>query len=83
MKKHLYLFTTVVFAVVSLFFAAASMAQTDTTGTVVGTVADQNGAVIPNASVTISGPILFGRKPRHRIQTASTAFPRSLRENMW
>ena len=33
-------------------------AQTTTTGTVEGTVTDPNGAVVPNASLTLSGPNL-------------------------
>ncbi len=45
-----------VFAVVSLVFVTASMAQTNTTGSVDGTVMDTNGQVVPNATVTISGP---------------------------
>jgi outer membrane receptor protein involved in Fe transport len=58
MKKHLKLFTVAIFAVVSLLFATAAMAQTSTTGEVVGVVADANGAVVPNATVTLSGPNL-------------------------
>ncbi len=66
MKKHLKLFTLAVFAMVSLLFATASMAQTSTTGTVEGTVADQAGAVVAGASVTLSGPNLI------RAQTATS-----------
>jgi outer membrane receptor protein involved in Fe transport len=55
MKKHLKLFTLAVFAVVSLLCVTASMAQTSTTGTVEGVVADSTGAVVPNAAVTLSG----------------------------
>jgi len=40
-------------------FVTVSMAQTSTTGTVEGTVADQTGAVVPNATVTLSGPNLI------------------------
>ena len=50
---------TVLFAVFSLFFATATMAQTNTTGTVDGVVTDPNGAVVPNASITLSGPNLI------------------------
>ena len=64
MRKNINLFTLVVFAVVSLLFATASMAQT--TGTIEGVVADQNGAVVPNASVTLSGQNLI------RAQTTNT-----------
>ncbi len=59
MKKHLKLFTLAVFAMVSLLFATASMAQTNSTGSVDGTVSDSAGAVVPNATVTISGPNLI------------------------
>ncbi|MGH9820277.1 MAG: carboxypeptidase regulatory-like domain-containing protein, partial [Pyrinomonadaceae bacterium] len=59
MKKHLKLFVLAVFAVVSLVFVTASMAQTSTTGTVEGVVSDPNGAVVPNATVTLSGPNLI------------------------
>jgi outer membrane receptor protein involved in Fe transport len=59
MKKHLKLFTLAVFAVVSLLCVTASMAQTNTTGSVEGTVVDSAGAVVPNATVTISGPNLI------------------------
>ncbi len=66
MKTTFKLFTLAVFAFVSMFFVTASMAQTSTTGTVEGTVADQAGAVISGASVTLSGPNLI------RAQTATT-----------
>ena len=56
--KNLKLFTLAVFAMVSLF-VTASMAQTSTTGTVEGTVADSNGAVVAGASVSLSGPNLI------------------------
>jgi outer membrane receptor protein involved in Fe transport len=66
MKTTFKLFTLAVFAVVSLLFVTASMAQTSTTGTVEGVVADQNGAVVTGATVTLSGPNLI------RAQTATT-----------
>lgn len=59
MKKNPKLFTLAVFAIVSLLFVTASMAQTNTTGAVDGVVSDANGAVVPNATVTISGPNLI------------------------
>ena len=59
MKKNIKLFTLAVFAMVSLLFVTASMAQTNTTGSVEGVVSDTNGAVVPNASVTITGPNLI------------------------
>ncbi len=59
MKKNLKLFTLAVFAVVSLLFVTAGMAQTSSTGTVEGTVVDANNAVVPNASLTLTGPNLI------------------------
>jgi outer membrane receptor protein involved in Fe transport len=46
--------------------AIASLAQTNTTGTVSGTVTDKNGAVVPNATLTLAGPNLI------QAQTATT-----------
>src|SRR6188508_1507833 len=46
--KNLKLFMLAVFAMVSMIFATASMAQTNTTG-----------AVVPNVAVTIAGPNLI------------------------
>ena len=59
MKNHFKLFTLAVFAFLSLLFATAGMAQTSTTGSVEGVVSDPNGAVVPNASVTLAGPNLI------------------------
>src|SRR4029453_1801184 len=59
MKKYIKFFALAIFAVVSMFFVTATMAQTSTTGSVEGVVADANGAVVPNAAVTLSGPNLI------------------------
>ena len=59
MKKHTKFLPLAIFAVVSLFFVTASMAQTNTTGEVVGVVEDSTGAVVPNATVTLAGPNLI------------------------
>jgi outer membrane receptor protein involved in Fe transport len=66
MKTKFRFFASAILAVVSLFFVTAVMAQTSTTGSVEGVVADANGAVVPNASVSLSGPNLI------RAQTATT-----------
>ena len=57
--KNFKLFTLAVFAMISMIFVSASMAQTNTTGEVEGTVADQNGAVVKGVTVTLSGPGLI------------------------
>ncbi|HEX3101946.1 MAG TPA: TonB-dependent receptor, partial [Pyrinomonadaceae bacterium] len=57
--KNLKLFTLAVFAMISLLFVSASMAQTNTTGSVEGTVTDQNGAVVRGVTLTLSGPGLI------------------------
>jgi len=54
MQKKFFAFVSA--AVVTLFLAFAAVAQTQTTGTVEGTVTDPQGAVVPGISVTISGP---------------------------
>ena len=66
MKKNLNLFTVALFAVISLLCVTAGMAQTNTTGAVDGVVSDANGAVVPNAAVTLTGPNLI------RAQTVNT-----------
>jgi outer membrane receptor protein involved in Fe transport len=59
MKTTLKLFTLAIFAAFSLLLATASMAQTSTTGTVEGVITDATGAVVPSATVTLSGPNLI------------------------
>lgn len=59
MKKNLRLFTVALFAVISLLCVTAGMAQTNTTGSVEGTVMDSAGALVPNATVTIAGQNLI------------------------
>src|SRR5829696_7821335 len=59
MKKNIKFFALAIFAVFSLFFVTATIAQTSTTGTVEGSVLDANGAAVPNASITLSGPNLI------------------------
>jgi len=66
MKTNIKFFALAIFAVISLFFVTATIAQTSTTGTVEGTVTDANGAVVPNAAITLSGPNLI------RAQTATS-----------
>jgi len=58
-----------------LFGSGIILAQTSTTGTVEGTVVDQNGAAVPNASVTLSGPNLI------RAQTTTSTGDGSYRFN--
>ncbi len=62
MKTNIRFFTLAIFAVVSLFFVTATMAQTSTTGEVAGTVTDQNGAPVPGADVKLSGANMQGVK---------------------
>ncbi|MEP6704406.1 MAG: TonB-dependent receptor, partial [Acidobacteriota bacterium] len=59
MKKNIKFFALAIFAVFSLFFVTATIAQTSTTGTVEGSVLDTAGAAVPNASITLSGPNLI------------------------
>ena len=66
MKKNLSIFTVAIFAVFTLLCVTAGFGQTSTTGTVVGTIGDPNGAVVPNITVTLSGANLI------RTQTATT-----------
>jgi len=57
MQKKIFAFVSVL--VVSLFMTIATFGQTQTTGTVEGTVTDPNGAVVPAVTVTLSGPNLI------------------------
>jgi outer membrane receptor protein involved in Fe transport len=66
MRSSIKFFTLAILAVVSLFFVTATMAQTSTTGEVTGVVTDPNGSVVPNVTVTLSGPNLI------RAQTGTT-----------
>ena len=59
MKKNIKFFALAIFAVVSLFFVTATIAQTSTTGNVEGVISDTNGAVVPNVTVNLSGPNLI------------------------
>ena len=58
MQKKFFAFVS---AVIVVIYAGvlSSMAQTQTTGTVEGTVTDPNGAVVPAVTVTLSGPNLI------------------------
>jgi outer membrane receptor protein involved in Fe transport len=53
MKNSLKVFAIAIFA--TLMLAMSAMAQTSTTGTVEGVVTDESGAVVPNASLSLSG----------------------------
>ncbi len=66
MKKNIKFFSLAIFAVLSLFFVTATMAQTSSTGSVEGVILDANGASVPNATVSLSGPNLI------RSQTTTT-----------
>lgn len=66
MKNNFKVFVVSLFAICTMLFASNVMAQTSTTGNVEGVVTDVNGAVVPNATVTISGNNLL------RPQTTTT-----------
>src|SRR2546423_9949609 len=51
-----------VFAMCLALFAVGAMAQTATTGSISGTVKDQNGGGVPNAGITVSGANLITAK---------------------
>ncbi len=59
MKKNIKFFALAIFAVFSLFFVTATIAQTSTTGNIEGTITDTAGAVVPNVTVNLSGPNLI------------------------
>jgi hypothetical protein len=46
-----------VLVLVLTIFATSALAQTGTTGSIVGTVTDQNGAAVAGANVTLGGPL--------------------------
>ena len=59
MRKNIKVLAISIFAICSLLFASVAMAQTSSTGNIEGTVTDSNGAVVPNATITINGPNLL------------------------
>jgi outer membrane receptor protein involved in Fe transport len=59
MKVSMRLFTSALCALCLLLMAAGARAQTSTTGTIEGTVADTNGAPVPNVTITVSSPNLI------------------------
>ena len=59
MKKNIKFFALAIFAVVSLFFVTAAIAQTSSTGNIEGVITDTAGAVVPNVALTLSGPNLI------------------------
>lgn len=58
MKNCFRFFIVTMFALCISLFAVNTQAQTATTGSIEGTVADQNGAAVPGVTVTVSGPNL-------------------------
>ncbi|HEX8493811.1 MAG TPA: TonB-dependent receptor [Pyrinomonadaceae bacterium] len=59
MKISMRLLTSALCAFCLLLFAVGAAAQTSTTGTIEGTVADTNGAPVPNVTITVSSPNLI------------------------
>ncbi|MDX6695927.1 MAG: hypothetical protein QOF02_3530, partial [Blastocatellia bacterium] len=59
MKLSMRLLTSAMCALVLLLVAMGARAQTSTTGTIEGIVADTNGAPVPNVTVTVSSPNLI------------------------
>ena len=51
-------------------FTGSVFAQTSTTGSIEGTVTDQNGAPVPNVTVTVSGPTLQGTQSAQTMERA-------------
>ena len=74
MKKNIKFFALAIFAVFSLFFVTATIAQTSTTGTVEGSVLDTAGAAVPNASITLSGPNLIRAHGAGPLRTRNQSF---------
>ncbi|HEY0405606.1 MAG TPA: TonB-dependent receptor [Pyrinomonadaceae bacterium] len=59
MKLSMRLLTSAMCVLVLLLLAMGARAQTSTTGTIEGTVADTNGAPVPNVTVIVSSPNLI------------------------
>jgi outer membrane receptor protein involved in Fe transport len=59
MKISMRLIASALCAFCLLLFAVGAQAQTSTTGTIEGTVADTNGAPVPNVTITVSSPNLI------------------------
>jgi hypothetical protein len=55
MMRRVFMF---VMALCLASFATGALAQTGTTGSIAGTVTDQNGATVAGATITASGPLV-------------------------
>jgi hypothetical protein len=64
----------VLFCVLGLAGSAAAEAQR-TTGTIIGTVVDSSGAVLPGATVTLEGPAVFGKPATVTSAAGTFRFP--------